>query len=109
MDSPLRILFINHVAPLSGLPSPRGGAVCAYRIAGAAERDRRELEDDPCNPSVAAAQPRDLHTVDAPRQPPTSSRREPRQVTIGVVGRLARWKTQHVFLEAFTAFRCLEG
>jgi hypothetical protein len=52
MDNPLPILFINHVfAPLSGLPSPRGGAVCSYRIAGAAERDRRELEDDPCSPS----------------------------------------------------------
>lgn len=43
--------------------------------------------------------------VNDPLQTPAPARRESRPLTIGVVGRLARWKGQHVFLEAFAAFR----
>ncbi len=44
--------------------------------------------------------------VSDPFETPRAVRRETMQLTIGLVGRISRWKGQHVFLEAFAeAFR----
>ena len=44
--------------------------------------------------------------VSDPFESPRYRRRETEQLTIGIVGRIARWKGQHVFLDAFAeAFR----